>query len=606
MRASIGLLAIVGCITGATLLLSAQSPQCEECVWGRYWMIPTTSCRATGVPCFPETDLLADGPSLGVAFSGGGTRAATMALGQLRGLRRIGVLDQVRYVSAISGGAWAAVPFVYTKSLLEDFLGRYEVLTPTMCVEAQKAVLEKPNGELADAVVKSSLTAGSIQEVAGDVASAFSNQIGDQLWLALTSSINGAVRREPDRLNKTYSRLIGRAFIDPLVDPGTTASRRLFSWNSLTVEDTSHVSRGKLGEDLVVVGPHRPFLIATGTVIVARRNYQYPLLMPIEYTPMYVGIRQRFSPRYGGVYVAPWMYDTTQIGEVRDTGMDHHVRVKRDPDRAFTLGDVVGSTGAAPQLALVLGTFVPASFRERVQRFSEVFPALRHVTLNNGPGRNIVTEEIGHGDGGFGDNLGMMALLARGVKNILVFNNSVTKQVENNDDFKSLFFPVGPPDSGGNKTLNRVFWCSDLKEDGCTPHDAGTYYKTLIDALVARRETGQAQVYCAGPWKVRANDHFKVAAIEAGVNVCWFYTSSSAKWEASLPRQFQDIIHGVDKTEAGKHFENFPWFATFGQNKTHVIKLTTPQVNLLSNLTAWIVSEEERTIRDTLLVPPPR
>jgi hypothetical protein len=601
MRTWAGLLGVAVCVAAATLVLSAQPPQCDDCVWGRYWTIPTTGCRTTGVPCFPETDFLPDGPSLGVAFSGGGTRSATMAIGQLRGLRKIGILDQVRYVSAISGGAWAAVPFVYTKSPLDSFLGSFEVLTPDLAGERRREILEHPNGELALAVVNSSLTAGSIQEVAGDIATSFSNKSGDQLWMTLTSSVNGALRREPDRLNKTYTRLIGRTFIDPLVDPGTNASKRLFSWNALTVEDTSDVSRGELGDDLVVAGPHRPFLIATGTVIVARRDSAYPLLMPIEYTPMYVGIRQRFSPRYGGIYVAPWMYDTTRIGEVRDDGTNHLLRVKRDAGRAFTLGDVAASTGAAPQLALVLGTFVPASFRERVQRFSDVFPALRHVTLNSGPGRNIVTEEIGHGDGGFGDNLGIMALLARGVKNILVFANSATKLVENNDDFKSLFFPVGPPDSSGNKTLNRVFWCSDRKEEGCTSSESGTYYRALIDGLVARRDAGKAQVYCAGPWKVRANDHFRVAAIESGVNVCWFYTSSSSGWEQTLPPQFVNMVRGLDKTKDGQHFENFPWLSTFGQNKTHVIQLTTPQVNLLSNLTAWIVSDEARAIRDTLL-----
>src|SRR5262249_59116920 len=114
-----------------------------------------------------------------------------------------------------------------------------------------------------------------------------------------------APRRKPDGVNKTYARLIGKIFVDPLIDPGTDASKRLYSWDSLTVEDTSLVSRGQLGGDLVVTGPHRPFLIAGGTVIVSRRDSDYPLLMPIEYTPMYVGIRHRFSPRYGGGYPSP-------------------------------------------------------------------------------------------------------------------------------------------------------------------------------------------------------------------------------------------------------------------------------------------------------------
>jgi len=47
---------------------------------------------------------------------------------------------------------------------------------------------------------------------------------------------------------------------------------------------------------------------------------------------------------------------------------DHLVRVERDPARVFTLGDVVGSSGAAPQLQLILGTFAPAALRARVER----------------------------------------------------------------------------------------------------------------------------------------------------------------------------------------------------------------------------------------------
>ena len=114
-------------------------------------------------------------------------------------------------MSAISGGAWAAVPFVYTKSPLDSFLGSFDVLTPDLPGDKSKEILEHPNGELALAVVNSSLTAGSIQEVAGDIATSFSNKSGDQLWMTLTSSLNGALRREPDRLNKTYTRLIGHA-----------------------------------------------------------------------------------------------------------------------------------------------------------------------------------------------------------------------------------------------------------------------------------------------------------------------------------------------------------------------------------------------------------
>src|SRR5262245_10778389 len=153
MRLPARAIAVIGCVVAATLVLSAQLPQCDGCVWGRYWPIPTTGCRKADVPCFPETDSLPEGPSLGVAFSGGGTRSATMVLGQLRGLRKIGVLDQVRYVSAISGGGWASVPFVYTKSSLDAFLGPYQSLTPDLPEDKRSEFLQHPIGELGQAVV---------------------------------------------------------------------------------------------------------------------------------------------------------------------------------------------------------------------------------------------------------------------------------------------------------------------------------------------------------------------------------------------------------------------------------------------------------------------
>lgn len=601
---------IAAILVGTTFALSAQGPFCSDCVWGRYWTVPTTGCKDTSVRCFPETDMLPKDTTIGIAFSGGGTRAATMALGQLRGLREIGLLQHVRYVSAISGGSWAAVPFVYTKSPLDDFLGVFEDYSQLKKLEEQKpkdekvdgkidAIIKTPHGELGQAIVDSSLAAGSVQEVAGDIATAFSAQSGDRLWLALTAGINRA-RREPDRLNKTYSRLIGGIFVDPLIDKGTGASKRLFSWNGATVQDASEISEGKLGKDFVVAGPNRPYLIAGGTVIVSRRDYPYPLLMPVEYTPMYVGIRHRFSDRYGGYYVPAWAYDSTLIDAVNTDRQ--LLRVKLEEKRAFTLGDVVGSSGAAPQLALVLGTFVPESFRERVQRASAVFPAFRHLTLNSSPTRTIVTDEIGHGDGGFGDNLGIMPLLARGVKKIMVFDNSVTQLVENNDDLKSLFFPVGPAGGSGNKAHNAVFWCSDTKETGCAATDSDSYYHTLVKKLVAKREAGQPLVYCGGSYKVHGNDQYGVPKDDAGVDICWFYTSKARDWEVNLPSRLQQIVQNKDKKD-GKHFDNFPWLATFGQNKTNVMKLTPPQVNLLSNLTGWIIDRNREALRTAMLPP---
>ena len=52
----------------------------------------------------------------GICMSGGGTRAMVCAIGQLKGLWDIGVLDDVGYLSCVSGGSWASVPFTYNQN----------------------------------------------------------------------------------------------------------------------------------------------------------------------------------------------------------------------------------------------------------------------------------------------------------------------------------------------------------------------------------------------------------------------------------------------------------------------------------------------------------
>lgn len=51
--------------------------------------------------------------NVGVALSGGGSRAATAAMGQLRALHELGLLDRVREISAVSGGGWLSAAWTF-------------------------------------------------------------------------------------------------------------------------------------------------------------------------------------------------------------------------------------------------------------------------------------------------------------------------------------------------------------------------------------------------------------------------------------------------------------------------------------------------------------
>jgi len=569
-------------------VLAAASAECIGCLPARYWRVPQLPDDAVSVrnqrPAFPEDDYITpERRQVGLAFSGGGTRSATATLGQLRGLRENGWLDHVGYISAISGGSWASVPFTFTKRPLDDFLGTYEA--PGSLVK--HAVEDTDNGQLARAIAHSGLLASGLPEGAAAGAQLYASKHSSAL-LSEALGLANRFRREADRVDKTYARLLAPIFVDgrkdqQLIEPGTNNATRLFSWNTTTADA---MSEGGQLSDFVVSGPGRPFLIATGTMISARDDYEYPLLMPVEYTPLYVGVRTEFGGRFGGSYIWPWAYDPAGVGaatpDARKPG-EGTVQIQYDDAHRFTLADVVASSGAAPELAVVLGAMLPEKYQSYARQAADVFPAFRHVGVQ-GPGNAQESDRLPHADGGAEDNLGVLPLLARQVRNIIVFINTSTHFVENNDDLQSLFVSVGPPGLSGDKRHNVVFRQS--------------LHQTVVDHLVAARERGDAQVFCDSGWDVLPNLRFGVRPY-SGLNICFVYNAAVPRWE-------REFTANPDVLQLAKGIKNFPWFATFEQNKPNVIKLTTTQVNLLSNLTAWIVSNPETVamIRKSMPVLP--
>jgi hypothetical protein len=187
-----------------------------------------------------------------------------------------------------------------------------------------------------------------------------------------------------------------------------------------------------------------------------------------------------------------------------------------------------------------------------------------------------------HADGGAEDNLGIMPLLARHVKNILVFVNTDTPFAENNDDLQSLFSAAHPPGLTGDKRHNVVF--------------EQRLHKTVIDGLTKARVDRKPQVFCDSGWKVLPNERFGILPY-AGLNICFVYNASIPQWEEEF-RNNQEVL------TVAKNIRNFPWFSTFEQDKPNVIKLSTAEVNLLSNLTAWTLRHTETAMLIQQHIPP--
>jgi Patatin-like phospholipase len=578
-------LVVAASVTALVALSQAQPIRCDHCLRAKVWQ---TSSDPSSFPEHAELEKFR--ADLGVAFSGGGTRSASATLGQLRGLKRNGWLDRVRYVAAVSGGSWAAIPFTYWKAPLDEFLGAPQ--TPASI--DYRALLEQPNGRLAETIVGSSLFASSIREVAGIYVSSTFNSTFDSVFEEALD-LFGKGRPEGGRLDKTYTRLIRDAFIKKLLgDDGDLKP----GWNDQSVVQIVQDNDGRVGwSDFVKTPPERPFLVVGASMVWQRGAFPYPRLIPVEYTPLYTGARQQFGLNVGGTYVASWAYDSVRVTEDADPRM---VQVWPAKDgRKFTLSEMAASSGAAPQLLLLLGAGAPAAVRNSVKRAGEVFPYYNAFAMH--PNRPVVvTAPIAHGDGGFIDYFGLMPLLARHVHNVLVFVNS-DDEFSRNRQFESLFQPVDIQDLGGDGTMTAVFDKERLKQ--------------VSAAFLAEQADGKPLVYCGSNWSVADNEPFNIRGYD-GLNICFFYNHRVPAWERVLRAENEPVFRLVTGTApaaeqacAGR-LDNFPLFNTFGQNKPHVIQLKSAQVNLLSDLTEWIVTNPEtveaiRQVMGNVLPAPP-
>jgi Patatin-like phospholipase len=565
--AAMGLsLAIAG---AASTLAGAQTTSCRNCVEARYWEVsPTFWTSATSEPSVPERPRLdaLRKDDVGVAFSGGGTRSASASIGQLRALKRNGWLSHVRYVTAVSGGSWAAVPFTFYRGSLDDLLGADAALDA-------KTIETVPAGLLAERVINSKLGHVGLHEVPSFLSDSVGGvDIGQyrRILLMARSAIRRIRKREvaePDRQNKTYAHLLGQIFLDRLVPEG---NRRLYAWDRETAIEMSKASGRPAGE-FIIAPPDRPFLIVGGT-LVKQNGADYPRLIPVEYTPLYTGVRQRFG-LIGGTYFWPWAYDRLFIAPRSET----HALVGPGPEeRPFTLADVIASSGAAPQLTLLLGDRVPARFRSYLQRAADAFPAFSNLAVHGGM-PNPATAELAHGDGGFTDNLGIMPLLVRQVHNVIVFVNSSSDYTQN-EQLQSYFMPLRLRDGNGDKSMNPVF-------------DAAKYQEVL-DGFDTSTAGGGGAIHCGRNWEVKANEVYNIRRY-TGLNICFVYNYAGAKWKASLPERIKSWVTPPDPlelTNQAKDLQRFPYYRTFGENRTRVIQLKPLQVNLLADLAAWSIS----------------
>ena len=466
--------------------------------------------------------------------------AATV--GQLRGLVALGLLDQVGYLSCVSGSAWAVVPCLFAR----DGAERLGVVTPPerlTCVALDRLA---PRSLLLPATSRFRDTLKALD--------ADPSIHSDQVWV----------------------RAVGETFLAPcgLYDPSDPVG---FG------PAVGALAPDAMGEAVPALRCHRPQATRPFPVVHAALNWPETRSasqqrLPFEYTPLYVGSPQRRVIRdvragartIGGTFVDPLGFGCG--APEAQAAADGCVAVP-PPTRPFTLGDVVGASSAF----------------STPDRDVRAYPHAPYWTLPAADGGPCAVNDL-FTDGGDVDALALLGMLRRRIPALVVFINSVWPLALDHDPARwpdgGQIDPAVPPLFGQPSPRwphNRVF-----------PPAA---YREVVSKWQTAKRAGRPLI-ASTRLRVELNAWW---GIEGGweVSVCWVYNDRVPSWKARLSHEVRRVLPVATEVPDAP-LSRFPHYRTVGQNVGALTRLTPLQANLLAELAGWGVLESGDELRALL------
>lgn len=527
-------------------------------------------------------------PFVGVCLSGGGSRSASASMGALRALRHLGLLDKVTFISTVSGGGWAGVPYTYCPDAISDD----ELLGP-LVLDPSRLTWDDTGAPQYALNVLGSQAIGSLCTRVGIV---------EFLEQAIELYADGVP------VSALWNRAVGRLVLEPFGLGDQLANgvpTMYFSYTPWWLDNVVLKSNRGLSADsfyLVQTSPqraHRPYLVTNSTFFypppadtaaaVQGRSRVFGVTAdpyPFEGTPMVAGMPPSFRGAgrdgrdLGGGFIDPFTFGSS-------------APTKPPTNRRFS----VPTPAARYALSDIAGTSSSAYVDVLITRYSSWFPWIEDLdptylywpVLNAGTPKNSATAYL-YGDGGIMENTGIMALLRRHVPNILSFVNCSqplkmdSKGVIIVDDMLPPLFGFLPysasddPNKHGYRPLSddptSLFRYNQVFDSAA--------FAALTSQLWQAAVSGASAIYRQPNLKVRKNRRF---GIEGGdsVNVLWIYNNPVPAWTSQL----QPYVRQRMRDDA-YDYGDFPNYDTISQ-----LNLNARQVNLLAHLMAWNVASDQ-------------
>ncbi len=478
-------------------------------------------------------------PPAAICISGGGSRSLAAGMGQLRELQRHGLLDCVRYLSCVSGGGWAGAPFTYWSagpSSDADLLGPYTA--------PEHITL-----------------AGLDQLPSTRLASGAPEHFGLRMVLNMVLHLfNG---------HEVWDLTVTEVFLAQFgisLHQATTAS----------ASDIERIQNANPGVDLptfTLPRADRPCLLLSTTLSWPNELEHAEQWVQFTASPLSIGVAgglkiltdEGQTRTVGGGYIETWAFGCGAPASPASPWPANPATVEVAPPSSWTgIGDLSGMGSSA--------------YATTLDRFSTWYsPARQSWPL---PGGTAHTYPMN--DGGTLDNYAILPLLSRDVERILLFINSYTE------------LGMAPPrEIAANQQIDpylpAMFGITDAY-----PHNQvfdSSEYDALVRELQRQKFDGKP-VVATTKHVTLANPWWGVAAGKT-VEITWVYNDAAQDWQDRLSLEVQAAL--TDGT-----FPNFPFYKTAFEPGGGLLGLPARDVNLLADLSAWVVREKHAHFRRAL------
>ncbi len=508
---------------------------------------------------FPEEEYLIDKKNIGLVFSGGGSRSASLTIGQLRALNMLELMDNIKYISSVSGGSWAATVYSYYKGIDSVLLGEY-IPPHLLQVEDLRTVT---SGSFLEKIVKK-------------------KGFRDGLYAWHTGEFDNS-----------YAYLLNAKFLSPF-QTQLGNQKLFFTYKDENALEISQRPVNKIagfkqdGTDFLTMNErsNRPYLIVGGTIVKRNVVLSKPLMLHLEMTPLYSGVSYDGEQTIGGGYIESFGFDSHLTKNFDSSTALANVKLNKKKFR-FNLSDVMAISGYAPGTSLAGCLYYPI--------LSHLGgPEMHFWKISQQENSDINSKEFVLGDGGNLENVGLLPLIKRRVDKVVVFINS-KKELNPQKQQRISGDTILNQEVYIDRAILRLFGIVTKETKEKTVHvleNRNGEFHTFFDTLYALKAHCEPLIF-QSTYNIVPQPKYDILPTDEynTIEILWVYNDGTDPYFKKMKdKRIKKVSESLGNTN-----NRFPHLPTIS---TKLIQYSPEEANLLSQWASWIIMHNKAVFED--------